>query len=490
MDLNRLVLAVMTVDRQPAYVHQTLASLFAADPRVHELSGVHLVIGTNRAEYLGNLRHHAALRFHPLTDAEWERIKDWIVHRRFSHNYVRCLGLPVPDGGGLCVCEDDVVFRDHFLDGLLSTVNEMEQEGGLRDYCLALFSEGDFETDPSFYRGRHYCSYGWSYHGTQGMYYPKHVAQEMRGYIQLRGVENYTKPGDLLISDLYGDRMYACPRALVDHVGAVSTGLGGCGRSPSFSRPLRPIPRELWGRHDAVPEGEPAQAIMPASSQVLVPRVFHQIWVGAAPVPDAARKYGESWLAHHPGWELKLWTDQDVPQDLVTAEIYRQIAEPVHRADLLRHELLFRFGGVYVDVDFECLRSIEPLIRGATYFYGHELPDRPNIALLGSVPGHEFARWCLQCLAETWPWAGTDIIEETGPLFFGRAIQKYLGHHTIAPHMDPRTGDLAGHWRHAEGKDPLLAFLPWVFYPYWCDSKWQPEKCPNAYAVHHWQKNW
>jgi len=248
MELDGLVVAVMTVDRTPAYVHQTIASLFAADRRVHELPCVHLVIGTSAAAYLDHLRQHEALRFHPLSAEEHERTREWTVHRRFCHNYVRCLSLPIPEGGGICVCEDDVVFRDGFVGHLLDTIGEMEGEGRLRDYCLALFSECDFEAEPSFYRGLRYCSYGCSYHGTQCMYYPRHVALELRDRLQRLGVDKATKPGDLLIADLYGDRLYASPRALANHIGKVSTGLGGSGASPSFRRPYRPIPPDEWGQ--------------------------------------------------------------------------------------------------------------------------------------------------------------------------------------------------------------------------------------------------
>lgn len=249
MELGKLVLAIMTVDRDPPYVHQTLASLFAADGLVHELTSVHLVIGTSDAQYLDNYRHHGGLSFHPLTEEEHEEIKSWGTHRRFCHNYVRCLSLPIPDGGGICVCEDDIVFRDLFLQRLLQAIDEMENDAGLTDYCLALFTDCDLEGEPSFYRGRHFCSYGWSFHGTQCMYYPRRVALEIRDYVKQHGVDKCEDCGDLLIGKLYGDRMYACPRALADHIGTLSTGLGGAGRGPSFHRPYRPISREQWGQH-------------------------------------------------------------------------------------------------------------------------------------------------------------------------------------------------------------------------------------------------
>jgi len=246
--LRHLVLAVMTVDREPQYVHQTLASLLAADDLVHELGAVHLVIGCSEACYLEVYRHHKMLVFHPLSVEEDAGIQDWSVHRRFCHNYVRCLSLPIPEDGGICICEDDIVLRDSFLQRLLLTIHEMEDEAGLRDYCLSLFADADFEANASFYRGRYYCSYGTGFHGTQCMYYPAPVAERLRDHIQQYGVDEPTRPGDILIAELHGDRMYASSRSLADHIGSVSTGLGGCKSSPSFSRPFRAIPREEWGQ--------------------------------------------------------------------------------------------------------------------------------------------------------------------------------------------------------------------------------------------------
>jgi hypothetical protein len=248
MDFRKLVVAVMTVDREPAYVHQTLASLFASDGMVHEVSPIHLMIDASDTSYLGGYRHHRDLSLHPLSSTESERIAKWSRHRRFCRNYVRCLSLPIPEGGGICVCEDDLVFRDLFIQRLLMTVGELEASTGASDYCLALFTDCDLERDVSFYRGRYFCSYGWPFHGTQCMYYPRQTALQIRDYVQERGVDRTDDCGDLLIGKLYQDRMYACPRSLANHVGVVSTGLGGGGRAPGFSRPYRPISREEWGK--------------------------------------------------------------------------------------------------------------------------------------------------------------------------------------------------------------------------------------------------
>lgn len=123
-------------------------------------------------------------------------------------------------------------------------------------------------------------------------------------------------------------------------------------------------------------------------SRLLIPRVFHQIWLGLDPLPETHASYQETWLRHHPGWELRLWTEDNMPLDLRRTEPLERIRLPAERSVFLRAELLWRFGGVYVDTDFECLRSIEPLIAKATFFIGCSKPGRPHDALYGSVADH------------------------------------------------------------------------------------------------------
>ena len=100
----------------------------------------------------------------------------------------------------------------------------------------------------------------------------------------------------------------------------------------------------------------------------VIPRVFHQIWVGPDPVLDGFEEWQASWARHHPAWELRLWRDENLPTDLRNPVVYELDRHPVERADILRLELLFRYGGVYLDADLECVKPIDPLIDGLDFF--------------------------------------------------------------------------------------------------------------------------
>src|SRR5213078_3187877 len=131
---------------------------------------------------------------------------------------------------------------------------------------------------------------------------------------------------------------------------------------------------------------------------MLISRIFHQIWVGSEPFPAEFAGYQESWVRHNPDWELRFWRDENLPEELRRAEVYDRSRTAWERADILRLEVVLRFGGVHVDADFECLRPFGPLIVGVEFFIGYRKPGRVNGALFGAVAGHPILAQALEAI--------------------------------------------------------------------------------------------
>lgn len=121
----------------------------------------------------------------------------------------------------------------------------------------------------------------------------------------------------------------------------------------------------------------------------MVPRILHQIWLGPDPLPEDFARYRETWVAHHPAWEHRFWTEDDLPAGLRRPEVYERLRMPAERSDILRLEVLWLEGGVYVDTDFECHRPLDPVIEGLDFFTAPLKPDGwINNAFIGSTPRH------------------------------------------------------------------------------------------------------
>lgn len=213
---------------------------------------------------------------------------------------------------------------------------------------------------------------------------------------------------------------------------------------------------KLVGRRHRRAAGEPATGGAGTRLGPVIPRIFHQIWLGSEAFPREYRGYQQSWARRHPGWEVRLWTEADLPPDLERKEIYERLRRPAERSDLLRFEVLARHGGVYVDTDFECLRSIESLLEGVSFFCAYNDPDRVNNAIVGSVAGHPLA---LRAIREARPRDTYGPVDKdgTGPLFLTRLVSEF---------------------------DGVTIFSEELFYPR------TPSARESAYAVHHAARSW
>lgn len=129
-----------------------------------------------------------------------------------------------------------------------------------------------------------------------------------------------------------------------------------------------------------------------------VPKIIHRIWLGGSE-PDWTYRLSFTWS--RPGWQIWQWTDANVPTlfPLRNQAIYDEAERiaPNHvgqlRSDILRYEILDRFGGVYVDADFECLKPIDPLVDGVACFTAWEVQGKwLNNAIIGAVTGHPYIR--------------------------------------------------------------------------------------------------
>ena len=179
--------------------------------------------------------------------------------------------------------------------------------------------------------------------------------------------------------------------------------------------------------------------------------------------------FGETWQRHHPEWRLRTWDESNLPQ-LVNQALFDESSTYAQKADIARYELLVRFGGVYLDCDFECFRNIEPLLGGVEAFAATEDGHWISIGILGCVPGHPLFQAMvdrLPALVANCP--GRPPNEQTGPRPFTGIIREHL----------------------ASGYPGTVVFGRDLFYPYhYGEPHRRYESFPRAYAVHHWAQTW
>ena len=119
-----------------------------------------------------------------------------------------------------------------------------------------------------------------------------------------------------------------------------------------------------------------------------IPQIIHQTWK-TNNIPTKCQKWTESWKNIHPNYEYKLWTDND-NRELIKKHypkflrIYDSYGQGIYRADIARYIIIYHYGGLYVDLDFECLKNMDRILEDNTCFFAYEpeehfVNDRPKI---------------------------------------------------------------------------------------------------------------
>lgn len=181
----------------------------------------------------------------------------------------------------------------------------------------------------------------------------------------------------------------------------------------------------------------------------MIPPILHQTWKTDT-VPARFQGYVDSWKRHNPDWTMMFWSDRTLLE--FVAEHYSDFlpmfchyANGVQRSDAARYMLLHHFGGVYADIDCECIASFDPIMDENRIVLCREpashalvqaefrgLPYLLFNGTMASPPGHPFWMHLLSMmpgLADA-----KDVLDATGPCLLTSAQRGYGDQEAFAIH--------------------------------------------------------
>ncbi len=244
-----------------------------------------------------------------------------------------------------------------------------------------------------------------------------------------------------------------------------------------------------------------------STDQPRIPHIIHMVWIGGE-FPEIYHDFRKSWFEHHPAWTHIFWTDNPanykfgnlvsnvntLKEDLLNGmyagqaividthnlklhnqTFYDQVSNLGEKSDILKYELVYMFGGVYIDIDFECKKPLDILHQSFDFYVGIQPLNESlalGAALFAGVPGNSILKTTIETIKNDRSKKG--LIERTGPIHFTRSF-----------------------WHAAQHiKEIVIAFPATYFYPVRLDQKnlsqEQKESLikPESFAVHHWAGSW
>lgn len=207
-------------------------------------------------------------------------------------------------------------------------------------------------------------------------------------------------------------------------------------------------------------------------STIKIPKIIHFIWIGNKKMPNIYINYIESWIKNHPEYTFCFWNDDNIPQ-LINQKYYDLADTYAMKADILRYELLYFFGGIYIDCDFLCLKNIDEIIKDLSSFSGYESDKYIAIGIMGFIKYDivllNLIKKISFNLEENINYnLSKNIPELTGPIFFTDIWLKYK-------------------------TDKHYSFPPSYFYSYNFTDKFNNKKYKvndDNYAIHMWGFSW
>ena len=125
------------------------------------------------------------------------------------------------------------------------------------------------------------------------------------------------------------------------------------------------------------------------SDQPMIPKKIHYMWLGKKPIPDNLQKCIDSWKRFCPDYEMIRWDESnyDISKNHYMEQAYEAGAYGFV-PDYARLDILYEYGGIYMDTDVEMIRSVDDMLYQSA-FCGVEKWQTINFGgCSGAVKGH------------------------------------------------------------------------------------------------------
>ncbi len=186
-----------------------------------------------------------------------------------------------------------------------------------------------------------------------------------------------------------------------------------------------------------------------------IPKITHMIWFGNE-FPARFHFERQLLIQGHPQWMHVLWVDnpknyifgtvledpneinalanleeyqgKSFIADIKDFKLYNQkyfdkVTKPIEKSDIARYELVYTFGGVYVEADYRLLKPLDILNHSYDFYAGAMQIENALIAsnaIFGATPKHLVLKEAIRTIKDDYKYSSSEL--KTGSLHFTKAF--------------------------------------------------------------------
>ena len=127
----------------------------------------------------------------------------------------------------------------------------------------------------------------------------------------------------------------------------------------------------------------------------MIPKIIHYCWLSSDPIPQKLRDCMGSWKKKLPDYEFMLWDLNrfDIHSSMWVNEAY-EAKKYAFAADYIRLYAVYNYGGIYMDMDVEVVRSFDELLT-SSYILGLETKKGVEAGIFGAEKNNPFIGKCM-----------------------------------------------------------------------------------------------
>lgn len=215
---------------------------------------------------------------------------------------------------------------------------------------------------------------------------------------------------------------------------------------------------------------------MEKEQEYQIPKVIHYFWLGGKPKPDSVLKCIDSWKKFCPDFEIKEWNESNYD---VHKHPYMEKAYEEKRwgfvPDYGRLDIMYQYGGIYLDTDVEVLKDLSPLCEFKA-FKGFENDEYVNDGQgFGCIPGLPIFKEMIACY------------EGKEPYDYSGGQKEYVESPKLC------TKILLRHGLKQDGSRQTVGDIEIFPVDYFCPLDFDTGRLnitDNTYSIHHFDASW